>query len=212
MSYSINALFKDAAKQQIADKVKSETLSNPDIPEMRSSNAMSIPLFRDQAHNALKLRNYPSNGMALLPKNDIYKDPRRDAFAMNGAINPIIIRNQTNPINEAMPLYNDSTIMGGSDKSMEEESDSMNLVRQARESYSNYVNRFDIKPKPNTASASSGAYGTSYKPDLAPKIGYVAPAYNANYDRTGATEDIFTRRPVNYGDGQATVGGRGVQG
>ena len=212
MSYSINMLFKDAAKQQIADKVKSETLQNPDIPEMRRTNNISIPLFKDQAHNALKLRNYPSNGMALLPKNDIYKDPRRDAFSMDQAINPIIIRNQVNPINEAEPLYNDSTFIGGSDKSMETESDSMNLVRQARSSYSNYVNRFDIKPKPNTSSASSGAYGASYKPTLAPKIGYVAPAYNPNYDRTGKTDNIFTRRPVNYNDGQATVGGQGVQG
>jgi len=208
MSYSINTLFKDAAKQQIADKVKSETLVNPDIPEMQTSNAIGIPFFRDQAHNALKLRNYPSNGMALLPKNDIYKDPRRDAFAMDQAINPIIIRNQTNPINEAEPIYNDSTLMGGSSKSMKEERDSMSLIRQARSNYSNYVNRFNIKPP----STSSGAYGASYKPNLAPKIGYIPPTFNANYDKTGPTEDIFSRRPVNYNDGRAIVGGIGAQG
>jgi len=216
MSYSVSGLFKDIAKTQLADKVKSETLSNPDIPALgkrnASSSAISIPLFRDQAHNALKLRSYPSNGMALLPRNDIYKDPRRDAFAMDGAIDPAIIRNQTNPINEAMPVYNDSTLMGGSDKSMEEAKDSMDLVRRARESYSNYVNRFDIQPAQNTPSSSSSVYGSAYKPQLAAKIGYTPPAYNANYDRTGETGDIFTTRPVNYNDGQATVGGRGVQG
>lgn len=207
MSYSVSTLFKDAASKQIADKTKSETLVNPDIPEMKKSNNISIPIFRDQAHNALKLRNYPTNGMALLPKNDIYKDPRRDAFTMDQAINPAIIRNQVNPINEAVPIYNDSTLMGGSSKSMEEETDSMNLVRQARENYSNYVNRFDIKPKataPVGISTMSDTlkYGASYKPVLdKSKIGYVPPAYNPIYGITGKTNDIITMNA-----------GRGVQG
>lgn len=210
MSYSVSTLFKDAASKQIADKTKSETLVNPDIPEMKKTNntSNSIPIFRDQAHNALKLRNYPTNGMALLPKNQIYKDPRRDAFTMDQAINPIIIRNQVNPINEAVPIYNDSTLMGGSSESMEEENDSMELVRKARANYSNYVNRFDIglsKPSaPVGISTISDTlkYGTSYKPVLdKSKIGYVAPAYNPIYGITGKTNDII------FGNT-----GRGVQG
>ena len=187
MSYSISNLYRDAAKQMIEDKKMSETLVNPDIPVMHKDTSMSIPYFRDRAYNALRLRNYPTNGMALLPRNTVFSDPRQDNFMMDGAIDPVIIRNQTDPIHEGEVYYNESSLMGGSSKSMEDESDSMELIRKARESYYNYNNRLNMIATPVVQ---KNQFIQPLKPQFASKIGYVAPINNPIFDITGKTSDM----------------------
>ena len=187
MSYSKSNLYRDAAKERLEDKRMSETLVNPDIPVMSKTSTMSIPYFRNRAWNAMRLKSYPTNGMAFLPRNTIYTDPRRDAFMMDQGIDPQIIRNRTDPINEGSPHYNESSLMGGSNKSMEDESDSMELIRKARESYYNYANRLNMVATPMIQTSQ---FIQPLKPQFASKIGYVAPANNPIFDITGKTSDM----------------------
>jgi hypothetical protein len=212
MSYSVSNLFRDVAKEKLEEKKRSETLVNPDLPVMSKTSTMSIPYFRNRAWNAMRLKSYPTNGMAFLPRNTVFTDPRRDNFMMDGAIDPQIIRNQTDPINEGPVYYNESSLMGGSDQSMENETDSMELIRKAREGYYNYANRLNVMSQPPTFPTQLSQLSQSIKPQFASKIGYVAPINNPIYDMTGKTTDIHAPVVRNDESNYNKIGDRGAIG
>ena len=136
MSYSVSNLFKSMAMNP---KQPDGKLDNPDIPESQSQS-QDRQFIRDQAHNSLRLNSTPRNGDGfLLPRTVFNNDPRKDAFLLNGAIDPDVIRQRVNPISEAQPTT-DEYALYGVDQTMKTASDSINLIRNSQEQFYNYSN------------------------------------------------------------------------
>ena len=144
MSYSVSNLFKQMAMNP---KQPDSKLENPDISES-TSQSQDIKFIRDQSHNALRLTSTPRNGDGfLLPRTVFNSDPRKDAFLLDGAINPDVIRQRVNPISEAAPTT-DEYALYGVDRTMRESSNSVNLIRTSQDQFYNYTNRFNMAPEP----------------------------------------------------------------
>jgi hypothetical protein len=144
MSYSVSNLFKAIAENP---KQPDSKLENPDIPDFKTQ-ASDRQFIRDQSHNALRLTSTPRNGDGfLLPRTVFNNDPRKDAFLLDGAINPDVIRQRVNPISEAAPTT-DEYALYGVDKTMRESSNSVNLIRISQDQFYNYQNRFNMAPEP----------------------------------------------------------------
>ena len=148
MSYSVAALFKAVAQNS---KIPEGQLDNPDIPVFQSHNqagGANTKFIRDQAHNALRLSSAPRNGEGfLLPRSTFSDNPRHDAFLLDGAIDPNVIRQRVNPISEAAPGEPGSEYsLYGADRTMQTSNDQVDLIKQARASLYNYKNRFNALP------------------------------------------------------------------
>jgi hypothetical protein len=144
MSYSVSNLFKAIAENPKQPDTK---LENPDIPDFKTQ-ASDRQFVRDQANNALRLTSTPRNGDGfLLPRTVFNNDPRKDAFLLDGAINPDVIRQRVNPISEAAPTT-DEYALYGVDRTMRESSNSVNLIRTSQDQFYNYTNRFNMAPEP----------------------------------------------------------------
>lgn len=145
MSYSISNLFKSMVENPKQPEGK---LFNPDLPES-NFQTQDRQFVRDQAYNALRLNSTPRNGDGfLLPRTVFNNDPRKDAFLLNGAIDPDVIRQRVNPISEAQPTT-DEYALYGIDSTMKTASDSVNLIRSSQEQFYNYSNRFSMAPTEN---------------------------------------------------------------
>jgi hypothetical protein len=167
MSYSVSNLFKTMAMNP---KQPDSKLENPDIPESQSTS-QDRQFIRDQSHNALRLTSTPRNGDGfLLPRTVFNNDPRKDAFLLDGAINPDVIRQRVNPISEAAPTT-DEYALYGVDTTMKVASDSVNLIRTSQDQFYNYTNRFSMQPQPPGFIPPPTAPTTP-----APNIGYRPPA------------------------------------
>jgi hypothetical protein len=179
MSYSISNLFKSMVENP---KQPDGRLDNPDIPTS-TSQSFDRQFIRDQSHNALRLNSTPRNGDGfLLPRTVFNNDPRKDAFLLNGAIDPDVIRQRVNPISEAQPTT-DEYALYGVDSTMKQASDSINLIRNSQEQFYNYSNRFSMVPEgvpPVNLDISKPNQPTQPidipKPIPKPAIGYTPPA------------------------------------
>jgi hypothetical protein len=179
MSYSISNLFKNMIENP---KQAEGKLVNPDIPTS-TSQSFDRQFIRDQAHNSLRLNSTPRNGDGfLLPRTVFNNDPRKDAFLLNGAIDPDVIRQRVNPISEAQPTT-DEYALYGVDSTMKQASDSINLIRNSQEQFYNYSNRFSMVPEgvpPVNLDISKPNQPTQPidipKPIPKPAIGYTPPA------------------------------------
>jgi hypothetical protein len=174
MSYSISNLFKNMIENP---KQAEGKLVNPDIPTS-TSQSFDRQFIRDQAHNSLRLNSTPRNGDGfLLPRTVFNNDPRKDAFLLNGAIDPDVIRQRVNPISEAQPTT-DEYALYGVDSTMKQASDSINLIRNSQEQFYNYSNRFSMAPPENLPPMPLLPNQLLSKPIDIPKppIGYIPPA------------------------------------
>jgi hypothetical protein len=143
MSYSVSNLFKALA---VNNKVPEGQLDNPDIPEFSQAGGVDVKFIRDQAYNALKLSSAPRNGDGyLLPRSTFSDNPKHDAFLLDGAIDPNVIRQRVNPISEGTPVTHEDALYG-IDSTMTNSSDSVDLVQKARNGLYNYKNRFNAIP------------------------------------------------------------------
>jgi hypothetical protein len=143
MSYSVSNLFKALA---VNNKVPEGQLDNPDIPEFSQAGGVDIKFIRDQAHNSLRLTSAPRNGEGyLLPRSTFSDNPKHDAFLLDGAIDPNVIRQRVNPISEGTPVTDEYAVYG-IDATMTNSSDSVDLVQKARNGLYNYKNRFNAIP------------------------------------------------------------------
>ena len=144
MSYSVSNLFKSLVENPRQPDSK---LDNPDIP-VSQSTSQDRQFIRDQSHNALRLTSTPRNGDGfLLPRTVFNNDPRKDAFLLDGSINPDVIRQRVNPISEAAPTT-DEYALYGVDTTMKVATDSVNLIRTSQDQFYNYQNRFNMAPEP----------------------------------------------------------------
>ena len=169
MSYSVSNLFKSLVENPRQPDSK---LDNPDIP-VSQSTSQDRKFIRDQAQNALRLTSTPRNGDGfLLPRTVFNNDPRKDAFLLDGAINPDVIRQRVNPISEAAPTT-DEYALYGIDKTMRESSNSVNLIRTSQDQFYNYKNRFSMQPEPQIEPQYIEPVPTPTTP--APTIGYRPP-------------------------------------
>ena len=170
MSYSVSNLFKSLAENPKQPDTK---LENPDIPDFKTQ-ANDRQFIRDQSHNALRLNSTPRNGDGfLLPRTVFNNDPRKDAFLLDGAINPDVIRQRVNPISEAAPTT-DEYALYGVDTTMKVATDSVNLIRTSQDQFYNYQNRFSMQPEPPGVPTYQPPVPTPTTP--APSIGYRPPA------------------------------------
>ncbi len=184
MSYSVSNLFKTMAMNP---KQPDSKLENPDIPESQSTS-QDRQFIRDQSHNALRLNSTPRNGDGfLLPRTVFNNDPRKDAFLLDGSINPDVIRQRVNPISEAAPTT-DEYALYGVDTTMKVATDSVNLIRISQDQFYNYQNRFNMAPEPLPGfipTVPVGLQPTTSKP-YAPTIIQTLPPKNS---RTGHITD-----------------------
>jgi len=146
MSLSISDILKPLG--DIALKhVKSKLLNNPDIPILQKKFDDKKEI-RDKAFSAMKLTSAPRNGTGFrLPRTTFNDDPRLDAFLMDGAIDPNVIRKRVNP-DRAIPSLEsaESTLFSLVPDNLKSH-DFVNLVKTARKSYINYKNRFFVEDK-----------------------------------------------------------------
>jgi hypothetical protein len=172
MSYSISNLFKNMIENPKQPDTK---LFNPDIPTS-TSQSFDRQFIRDQAHNSLRLNSTPRNGDGfLLPRTVFNNDPRKDAFLLNGAIDPDVIRQRVNPISEAQPTT-DEYALYGVDRTMKTASDSINLIRNSQEQFYNYSNRFSMAPPENLPPMPLLPNQLPSKPIDIPNLGIPKPA------------------------------------
>jgi hypothetical protein len=143
MSYSVSNLFKAMAMNP---KMPETQMSNPDIPDF-SSAVKNRDFIKDQAYNCLKLSTGPRNGDGdLLPRNSFRPDnPKLDAFMMDRAIDPDVIRQRVDPTTLAQPVWNQEGMTYGIDSTMSNSHNNVPLIQQARNSYYNYTNRFNVQ-------------------------------------------------------------------
>lgn len=180
MSYSISNLFKNMAENP---KQADGKLYNPDLPEYKTQ-AKDTQFIRDQAYNALKLGSQPRNGDGyLLPRTVFNLDPRKDAFLMERAIDPDVIRQKVNPISEAAPQMIEGGLYG-IDSTMQTSTDSTNLIRTSQEQFYNYSNRFSMQPEDQILSPMDKSNFISAGK---PVIGYTPPAIQTLPARTQGT-------------------------
>ena len=142
MSYSVNNLLRNMT---VNSKTPDTKLTNPDIPDMEAV-IRDRKFIRDQAYNSLKFQTAPRNGDGgLLPRNSFRPDnPKLDAFMMDRSIDPDVIRQKLNPTTLAQPVWNLEGLLYGVDETMNVEKDNTDLIQQARNSYYNYTNRFNV--------------------------------------------------------------------
>ena len=143
MSLSINKLMN--TMNELVDNPDNEegTLYNPDIPEgIKDFDPNQV--IRDQYYNSMKLSTQPRNGNGFsLPRTTFDDDPRKDAFLMNGSINPETIRSQHDADYVPTNLYSQHQFSLTKNELIE--TDNVNLINQAHQSYLNYKNRFVLQ-------------------------------------------------------------------
>ncbi len=151
MSYSVSNLFADMAMGNV-QQTKEDKLYNPDIPQPQADYKM-LKTVKDRSFSALKLptrsnRAY-GNSYLRLPKNPLYKDPRRNNFSMDGAIDPNTIRQLQDPLTNIPNLrtsYNPN-LQYGADLDGYYDRNSVSMLRGARQNYVNYRDRYELPDK-----------------------------------------------------------------
>ena len=150
MSRSITELLKNITMSAKNPVQPEGQLYNPDIPDMETAGMKEREKTRDNFYSAMKLSSMPRNGNYFsLGRNDVFEDPRKENFMLEGAIDPNQIRRKTNP-DRALP----NLFSAGSQNSLYQappdayvSTNNVDLIQEARKSYSNYRSRFDI-PQP----------------------------------------------------------------
>jgi hypothetical protein len=127
-------------------------LTNPDIPG-RGLDKASKDVVRDKFFSSMRLGSQARNseGWSLARSGGLPNmNPKRQEFMLEGAIDPANIRARHNPL-KARP---NSYAQGAEGfkyqlpDSTGESRDAVSLVRKARESYANRVNRFQPQAVP----------------------------------------------------------------
>ena len=204
MSLSISDILKPLGN--LALKSVSENLSNPDIPKLSKKFNDAIEI-KDQAFSAFKLLSEPRNGSGFrLPRTTLNDDPRQDSFAMDGAIDPNVIRKRVNPDAAIPSLETGANTLFSLAPSNVEATNSVNLIKTARKSYVDYKNRFFVDD-PNKKSESSGTSTIQTAKTAVPTTIYYDPVvYNDGGDdelpESGVTGKTSHSNTPNYDDTQ----------
>ena len=149
MSYSISNLFADMVAGNV-QQTKEDKLYNPDIPQPQV-DFKKLKTLKDKSFNALKLPNRSNrsynNSYLRLPSRPIFKDPRRENFSLDGAINPNNIRQLTNPQTAIPNLNSNPNRLFGADVDGYYSQNSVSMLRAARRNYVNYRDRYNLPDK-----------------------------------------------------------------
>jgi hypothetical protein len=132
-------------------------LFNPDIPDMNKTNYFSSE--RVATRKAMKDKYYQSTKMPTQPRNGNYfsldrsKDdinPRLQSFLLEGSIDPNTIRKKIDSeyISDNLYNYGSEGIKYSSPDSAYVSSSNVPLIQQARKSFYNYKNRFNMSSGP----------------------------------------------------------------
>ena len=149
MSYSVSNLFSDLGLGNV-QQTKEDQLFNPDIPQPKVDFA-KLKTIKDKSFSALKMpvrsKNSYGNSYLRLAKNPLYKDPRRNNFSMDQAIDPNTIRQLQNPQSAIPNLNSNPNRLFGVDMDGYYERNSVSMLRAARQNYVNYRDRYEIADK-----------------------------------------------------------------
>ena len=148
MSLSITDLLTPV-NRELELPTSPDKLYNPDLPTL-AINKASLKASRDKAFSALRLSSIPRNGGDfLLPRTTFDDDPRKDAFLLNGSIDPNVIRKRINPDKAIPSLESGESTLFSTVPSNYTTTNSIGLVQSARKNYVDYKNRFFIEDKAN---------------------------------------------------------------
>jgi hypothetical protein len=143
MSQSINKLLDVLSKGQGNVKQPEGELFNPDLPSSKDFDEAEE--IRTKAYSALRLTDEPRNGGYFrLGKNQLHIDPRRADFLMENSIDPNTIRKRVDPDNAIPNLKSGETSLYSLVPENIEATNNVGLIQQARRSYANYKNRFEL--------------------------------------------------------------------
>ncbi len=137
MSKSINDLL---SKLNTEAKIEpaSGKLYNPDIPTQVLDDTRNV---KDQYFSTVRMSSQPRSGTYSLPRQAIYKDPRKEAFLQDDAIDPSIIRSMVDP-DSAMPSLSSSSKFSLMPESVQPPHTQVGLIRKSHESEINFRNRY----------------------------------------------------------------------
>jgi hypothetical protein len=146
MSFSISDIMKSISKGEDTS-TPSDKLNNPDLPTISNKFDDKIEI-RDKAMSAFKLSSQPRNGGDfLLPRTTFNNNPRKDAFLMDGAIDPNVIRKRVNPDASIPSIEGGEYALYSLVPENNVSSDSIGLIQKANANYVNYKNRFFVEDK-----------------------------------------------------------------
>ena len=148
MSLSINDILKPLGSLIAnAQPIPANKLFNPDLPTLSKAvrTFNDIVMIKDQAMSAFKLGSQPRNGGDfLLPRTRFDDNPRKDAFLMENAIDPNVIRKRVNPDAAIPSLESGESTKFSLVPSNNAASDFVSLIQMANKNYVNYKNRFFV--------------------------------------------------------------------
>ena len=148
MSLSINDILKPLGSIIAnAQPIPANKLFNPDLPTLSKAvrTFNDIVMIKDQAMSAFKLGSQPRNGGDfLLPRTRFDDNPRKDAFLMENAIDPNVIRKRVNPDAAIPSLESGESTKFSLVPSNNVATDFVSLIQMANKNYINYKNRFFV--------------------------------------------------------------------
>ena len=148
MSLSINDILKPLGSLIAnAQPIPANKLFNPDLPTLSKAvrTFNDIVMIKDQAMSAFKLGSQPRNGGDfLLPRTRFDDNPRKDAFLMENAIDPNVIRKRVNPDAAIPSLESGESTKFSLVPSNNVATDFVSLIQMANKNYVNYKNRFFV--------------------------------------------------------------------
>lgn len=153
MSLPIGDLLKSIATMTEKKGKERTGFNNPDIPEMKRPPKRRNPRVQDRFYRDMRANNQPRSvanlsiaSSGLLPG----LKPSRQAFMLEGAIDPANIRAMHDPITSLPNNYQEGNIgfQYQLRPSQQTESNSVGLVQKARRSWYNRVNMFAIPAEP----------------------------------------------------------------
>ena len=151
MSLSISDILKPLGNILAnAQPIPANKLFNPDLPTLNKAvkTFNDIIEIKDRAISAFKLSSQPRNGGDfMLPRTRFDDNPRKDAFLMDGAIDPNIIRKRVNPDKAIPSLESGENTLFSLVPANNIATDAVSLIQMANQNYINYKNRFFVEDK-----------------------------------------------------------------
>lgn len=147
MSLSANDILRALTSANV--KTPETNLHNPDIPSPNEDYDEQDEI-RDMALDVLKLPKEPQNGGYFRLKNNSLMDPKQESFLLDHSIDPNTIRSYTEPDKTISTVYsNDFTKYSLVPGNLSESND-VRLIQEARQSFVNYKDRFQLPQSTNT--------------------------------------------------------------
>lgn len=134
----MNSLSSNPQKPGIQPKEIEDALYNPDVPDENLE-------IKSQYEKIYKNPTRARNGTFTLGNKRIFNNKSKEAFSLDNAIDPNVIRARIDPDN-ARPILGNQGLFSLTTASTKKPKSQVNLIRLSHESELNYRNRFEPRP------------------------------------------------------------------